>query len=429
MKKHVLQYLLAFLPVLAFADPSVSGVAVKQRWPWSGKIDVDFTLSATTNCDVKFSFSHHGTASDVAVTNKFSDATLYGVAPGEGHFTIDPADFGLSDKALGNFSVAAEEIVPVSDRTFIVVNLTNGSYEYMATRPADELGWTNEVYMSGKMVFRRVPAGTYTVGHTEAEMQLIKGSTPNANEKNSILQRQVTISSDYYISIYPVTHWQRAWVKWTGGYDNSRTCTIMSFNELRGMTNADASVSINWPITGLGEFGENTFLGKIRQITGGKLMIDLPTETQWEVAMRAGTTTIFPNGGTSSSTREELRELWLEYSPTNTATSGAEGVGLRKPNPWDIYNPVGMVYNWCLDAVPRTGTTSQEDNKSAGQSGLDPVGMAIQAGEPMLRIGRGNGWNNGNSIGSLPGYRRAHVTSVANAFRLAIHLADPRIGR
>jgi formylglycine-generating enzyme required for sulfatase activity len=240
------------------------------------------------------------------------------------------------------------------------------------------------------------------------------------------LQRQVTISSDYYISIYPVTHWQRTWAGWTGGYSNNRNCTTMLFNELRGMTNADAEVSINWPFTGLGEFGENTFLGKIREITGGKLMIDLPTETQWEVAMRAGTTTIFPNGGTSSNTRDELQELWLEYSPIDSA----EGVGLRKPNPWDIYNPVGMVYNWCLDAVPRTDATkSQEDNKSTGQSGLDPVGHAIQAGEPMLRIGRGNGWNNGKSIGSLPGHRRAHVTSAASAFRLAIHLADPRIRR
>ena len=426
MKKHVLQYLLAFLPVLAFADPSVSGVAVKQRWPWSGMIDVDFTLNATTNCDVKFSFSHHGTASDVAVTNKFSDATLYGVAPGEGHFTIDPADFGLSDKALGNFSVAAEEIVPVSDRTFIVVNLTNGSYEYMATRPADELGWTNDVYKREKIVFRRVPAGTYTVGHTEAEMQLIKGSAPSAGEKNSILQRQVTISSDYYISIYPVTHWQRAWVKWTGGYDNSRTCTTMSFNELRGMTNADASVSINWPITGLGEFGENTFLGKIRQITGGKLMIDLPTETQWEVAMRAGTTTIFPNGGTSSSTKDELKELWLEYSPAKSS----ENVGLRKPNQWDIYNPVGMVFNWCLDAQPRTGSGSDEDNTSAGQSGIDPYGQTIQSGGSMVRIARGTGWADGSSIGSYPGFRRAYIASASGvAFRLAIHLADPRISQ
>ena len=422
MKKNILLFLVSAAVAMAFADPSVTGITVKQRWPWSDKIDVDFTLSATTNCDIRFSFSHSGTATGKAITNKFSDATLYGVAPGEGHFTMTPADFGIKGKSIANLAVTAEEVVSVADRTFVVVDLRNGSYEYMAERPSDEWGWTNTVYFSTKMAFRRVPAGTYTVGHTLDEIKVVK-SSPTVAEKNSILQRQVTLSSDYYIAIYPVTHWQRAQL-WTGGYSNSRTCTTMSFNELRGMTNADASVSINWPITGLGEFGENTFLGKIRQITGGKLMIDLPTETQWEVAMRAGTTTIFPNGGTSSSTKAELKELWLEYSPASTS----EGAGLRKPNSWDIYNPVGMVYNWCLDAEPRTvATGNQEDNTSAGQSGTDPYGETIQAGDPMLRLARGNGWADGSTIGSLPGHRRAYLTSVAVAFRLAIHLADPRI--
>ena len=425
MKKQAFQFLLVFLPVMAFADPSISGITVKQRWPWSDKIDVDFTLSATTNCDAKFSFAYHGTAVGVAITNKFSDATVYGVAPGEGHFVLDPADFGLSGRPLGNFSVTAEEVVPVSERTFVVVNLSDGSYEYMATRPADELGWTNDVYKSEKMVFRRVPAGTYTVGHTDDELRVVK-SNPTSAEKSSMQQRQVSISSDYYIAIYPVTHWQRACAGWTGGYNNNRSCTTMSFDELRGVTNAEVSANVNWPVTGLGEFGQNTFLGKIRQITGGKLMIDLPTETQWEVAMRAGTTTIFPNGGTSSSTKDELKELWLEYSPAKSS----ENVGLRKPNQWDIYNPVGMVFNWCLDAQPRTGSGSDEDNTSAGQSGIDPYGQTIQSGGSMVRIARGTGWADGSSIGSYPGFRRAYIASASGvAFRLAIHLADPRIRR
>ena len=51
MKKNVLLLLLSVVAVAAFADPSVTGIAVKQRWPWSDKIDVDFTLNATTNCD------------------------------------------------------------------------------------------------------------------------------------------------------------------------------------------------------------------------------------------------------------------------------------------------------------------------------------------------------------------------------------------
>ncbi len=428
MKKNVLLFLFFAAAVAAFADPSVTGITVKQRWPWSDKIDVDFTLSATTNCDIRFAFSHSGMATEKTVVKNLSDATLCGVAPGEGHFTMDPADFGIKGKSIANLVVTAEEVASVADRTFLVLDLSTGGYEYMAARPSDEWGWTNDVYKSTKMVFRRVPAGTYTVGHTEAEMKTINnGTNPSAAQKNSILRRQVTLSSDYYIAIFPLTVTQSK----TVGYGSSTGfgANRMTFGECRGLTNADASVNVNWPITGLGEFGANTFLAKVRQRTGGKLMIDLPTETQYEIAMRAGTTTIFPNGGTSSSTIDELKALWEELSPV----SGYELVGLRNPNGWDIYNPVGMWYYWCLDAEPWTTTTFYDDNSSAGQSGTDPYGQTIAAGEPMVRLSRGNGYASGAGIGSLPGNRRAMVmTGFADAkcgIRLAIHLADPRIGR
>ena len=320
--------------------------------------------------------------------------------------------------------VTADEVVSVADRTFLVLDLTTGGYEYMAARPSDELGWTNDVYKSTKMPFRRVPAGTYTVGHTLDEIKVVS-SSPSAAVKNSILQRQVTLSYDYYIAIFPLTSWQRRTVG--EGYSTARTVSVMTFAECRGLTNVDASVNVNWPLTGLGEFGANTFLAKIRQRTGDKLMIDMPTETQWEVAMRAGTTTIFPNGGTSSNTKAELEDLWLELSPPYPP--GQEDVGLRKPNGWDIYNPVGMTYYWCLDAERKTAATYYEDNTSAGQSGTDPYGETIAVGDPLVRLARGNGYQSGGSLGSLPGTRRAQDMSSSSkaTVRLAIHLADPRI--
>ena len=75
MKKNVLLFLVSVAAAAAFADPSVTGITIKQRWPWSDKIDVDFTLSATTNCDIRFAFSHSGMAAGKTITNKFSDAT------------------------------------------------------------------------------------------------------------------------------------------------------------------------------------------------------------------------------------------------------------------------------------------------------------------------------------------------------------------
>ena len=427
MKKSVLLFLVFAAAETAFADPSVAGITVKQRWPWSDKIDIDFTLSATTNCDIRFSFSHSGTATMRPVTKKLSDATLYGVAPGEGHFTMTPADLGIKGKSIANLVVTAEEVASVADRTFLVIDLLTGGYEYMAARPSDEWGWTNAVYKGQKMAFRRVPAGTYTVGHTEAEMRVARGSNPTAAEKSSMLQRQVILSSDYYVGIFPVTVAHMAYLYGrTDAEKINYNVWTKSYDAIRGMTNADESVSINWPITGIGEFGANTFLASLQARVGGKLAIDLPTETQWEVAMRAGTTTIFHNGGTSDSTQDELKSLWQEFAPNQ-----AEEVGLRSPNQWDIYNPMGMAWYFCIDAFPRTTTAAWgEQNTWPGQSGRDPVGQTILPGNPLARVTRGGGYQSGGGIGSMPGVRRGCDTDYDQyAFRLAIHLADPRIRR
>ena len=122
----------------------------------------------------------------------------------------------------------------------------------------------------------------------------------------------------------------------------------------------------------------------------------------------------------------ELQALWLEFAPDNTT----EAVGLRAPNQWDIYNPIGMQYYWCLDAFTRTTTAAQEDNKWPGQSGRDPVGQTFTPGDALVRIVRGGGYQTGAGLGSFPGFRRGCPTSNnVKAFRLAIHLADPRIRR
>ena len=418
-----MQVLVAWASVAEVVEPGVIEISAVQRWPWEEAVDIDYTLVAETNCDIRFAFDWRKSSGPVTITNAFADATVYGVPPGKNHFTWIPSEHGFGGKTLGGFMVTATEVVPVSERTYIVLDLSSGDYTCAAEPPEET--WTNSVYKTTKMVFRRCPAGTYSVGHTEAEIQLVKGSAPSAQEKSSVARREVKLSSDWYIAIFPLTYYQ---VKMFSSLpSNTQLKTFKcTFDNCRGQTNSDDSVSINWPISGLGRFGTGTLLASLRERTGGKLMIDLPTETQWEVAMRAGTTTILPNGGTSSSTQADLRELWLDLS----IASNEEEVGLRQPNAWGIYNSVGMAYYWCLDAFPFYNTSNGwEDNKTVGQSGTDPYGQTIAAGDPMVRICRGTGWAAGvGSVGTLVGHRRASITSSPNTcgVRLAIHLSDPR---
>lgn len=68
--------------------------------------------------------------------------------------------------------------------------------------------------------------------------------------------------------------------------------------------------------------------------------LDLPTEAQWEYACRAGTTTLYSHGE-----RADSDYIWYALN----ASSETHSVGMRKPNPWGLYDVHGNVWEWCRD--------------------------------------------------------------------------------
>jgi formylglycine-generating enzyme required for sulfatase activity len=73
----------------------------------------------------------------------------------------------------------------------------------------------------------------------------------------------------------------------------------------------------------------------------------LPTEAEWEYACRAGTTTGWSYGDSANGDY-----MWYEdnsrYKPGPYALIPHE-VGLKKPNPWGLYDMHGNVQEWCWD--------------------------------------------------------------------------------
>lgn len=168
---------------------------------------------------------------------------------------------------------------------------------------------TNSVGMDLKLI----PAGTFIMGD---------------NSGSSLEQpaRQVTLTKDFYIGVYEVTQEQYEQVM---GTNPSR---------FKGAQNPVETVSWDDAVA---------YCGKLSALPAEKAadrVYRLPTETEWEYACRAGTTTAYSFGGDAS----QLGDFaWYSQN----AASTTHPVGQKRPNAWGLYDMHGNLFEWCSDRV------------------------------------------------------------------------------
>ena len=89
------------------------------------------------------------------------------------------------------------------------------------------------------------------------------------------------------------------------------------------------------PVTNVSWIDCQEFIKKLNAKTDGGYR--LPTESEWEYASRAGTTTAYSFGDS------------LTKSDANIDSGDSKAVGSYKPNAFGLYDLHGNVWEWCAD--------------------------------------------------------------------------------
>ena len=452
--------LAALAAASTFAEPAVEEVIVRQQWPWSTDVRVDYVLTGVTSpVDVTVECFNGEEALAIANRNKSLRGELYGISKSDTYtFTIDPVKAFGAGRNLMDFRVrltlspSAENMSETLYRVFDLVggkeeapitraDILNGKYgsyetEFSAigngfnTTLEDVIIWTgvtNDVkYATTHLVMRKIPAKdvVWKIGSPSNEL-----GHGYSNENNREKQYDVKLTQDFFIGVFPITQSQ-----YTNGffaaspsnpsaYKNREDAPFlpvenMKFFELRGCSvvnfnndNRGASGEyINWPTNSyIHEVATASKLAALRSATG--VEFDMPTAAQWEFACRGGTTNSLYSGKNISNTDtcSEIDEIaWYR------SNSGGipHPVGLKRPNAYGLYDMAGNIFEYCLDWY------AHEYNANSDEEPLvDPVGIIVREGKDVNAVTKRGGSYDSWARYCRSGYRHSdYVVQNTNRY-------------
>ena len=165
---------------------------------------------------------------------------------------------------------------------------------------------------------------------------------------------------------------------------NSRNEVNIEVDGVSGATTPYVEMSFGmgtegYPAISMTQLAAKKFCQWLSAMTGN--FYRLPTESEWEYACRAGTQTAFSFGDDTSKLDDYA---WYK----NNSEESYHKVGLKKPNPWGLFDMHGNVSEWTLDMHD-----VRAYQKYSGGVATNPYEKPIKL---YPRVVRGGSWMNSN---------------------------------
>lgn len=157
----------------------------------------------------------------------------------------------------------------------------------------------------------------------------------------------------------------------------------------------------NYPVESVSWYDAKKFVKKLNKMENTN-KYSLPTESQWEYAIRAGKKTKWYFGNTAY---DLVKFAW--YSKNSSKQTNI--VATKEPNPWGLYDMYGNVYEWI------------EDDYAYNYEKAPRNGNAYKAKGSRYKVKRGGSWKT-KKDDMTSSYRNASVPkfrSYIGGFRVA----------
>lgn len=260
---------------------------------------------------------------------------------------------------------------------------------------------TNPDYRTTRLVMRKIPANgaVFTMG-----------SVAESGRETHERIHSATLNNDYYMGVFEVT--QSQWMQIMGSNPSAfkvegamRPVESVSYQMIRTIVGSE-DYADNVPSTPC----EGSFMAALRSLSGGTVDFDLPAESEWEYACRAGNgegywgdgskievNNYVPGRYMKNQEREQdtaevvdPRKNFSQELMALTPASGTAIVGSYNRNDFGLYDMHGNVYEWCIDMY-KEDISSANGKPIAASSDVDA--SAIGGGRRRYKVLRGGSWN------------------------------------